>query len=226
MKKNIYIVIIFLVFIVGAAFVSREPILKAVTSGFLDEQLNAKTQIDNADINLIKSTITESGITISAERGLDCSIGEVNIHYGDIVKLLGGKRFVFRFEDLEFSYPGSKVLNGIANALSLELEDMLQFDYVNGELIRGKNEVIIRSLEAQSKRLKLFVDATIADNNKIDCSIRMLLSKEMIANIPESIRKVFFKQDGEYSEVTLYIAGSIDKPSINFSTDLFKFVVK
>ncbi|NQT96080.1 MAG: hypothetical protein HQ572_06470 [Candidatus Omnitrophica bacterium] len=226
MKKYIYILIVFLVLAVALAIANSEFILKRVTYDYVGNLLHADISIDRAAINIRKSTLKETGIRITADRGLDCNIETAFISYGNILELVKNRSFTFRLEDVRLSYPGSEILNSVANALSIELQDVLKFDYIAGEFMRGQDEIVIKSLEASGRLLRLFADATIEDGKNLNCSFKMLLSQEMISTIPDSIRKVFFKQDGDWSEVTLYLSGSIDKPSINFSTDLFKLTVR
>jgi len=226
MKKYIYISILLLLIALIALMASKEGILKSTTSNYIGKQLNADVEIDSAQIDLRNSIIKESGVDIVTDRGLSCTISDAEISYGSLIKLLSKKSFKFELKDFNLTYPNSKIINGIANSLSLDLEDLLKFDYVKGEFIQGENEIIIKALEAKAEALIFFADATIKDDDHINGSFKMLLSKDIIAGIPEAIRKVFFKQEGDYSEVTLYVTGSTEKPSINFQTDLFKFIVK
>jgi hypothetical protein len=74
--------------------------------------------------------------------------------------------------------------------------------------------------------LELFCKGTIVDNKDIDFSIRALLSPLIASSIPESVRDVFFSKKEEKYQLELYINGLIEKPSINFSTKLFKLSIK
>ena len=213
--------LLFLSFIIIILLVAgNQLILPKLLSLCIAKQLNADVKIEKAALN-IKEGIRIKGIAITDRRGLQC-----NIESAIITPLPPRRSIYFKFENAKLSYPDSKIINSIANTLSLKSSDTLRFDFVKGRLHYRGGEVIIENLSAEGNFIKLFADATITNRSKIDCSLKMFLSGTIIEDIPESTRKIFFKKDGAWSKVELYITGSMDSPSINFSTDLFKLVVR
>ena len=100
----------------------------------------------------------------------------------------------------------------------------MEFYSARGEFSYQAGRLLLKSLYLDGELLR--IDAYgMTDDTLIDFSIKLFLSKVLTSGIPESIRKVFFKQEGDWSNADLKITGSRDNPSINFSTDLFMLSV-
>jgi len=224
MKKYLYITISFflaIVLLISGGLLA----LKGLLPLYLSRQFNADVKIEQISLGF-KEGIKAKGVSINSVRGLYCSIEEAVFDY-DIVRIIkSGLNFNFSLKDVVFSYSESKLINGIVQALSIKSIDIFHFNSVKGEFYQRNEEIAVKSLEADGDLIKLFADGTIIKEARIDCSFKILLARELVTAIPDSVREVFFKQEGEWSEVELYITGDLDKPSINFSTDLFKLIVR
>lgn len=198
-------------------------------SVYFSKQFKADVVIKRASWSL-KEGIKTKGIYISNKRGLRCDIesaimGTVPLSIA-VRTSKGTVPLIFTLKNVELSYPDSAVINGITRALSLRQPGIFRFDIVSGKLYRRKGELVVKALNASGEHIRLFIDGTVIGGSQINCCFRILLAEELVASIPEATRKVFFKQDGSWSKVELYIAGDIQHPSINFSTDLFKLIVR
>lgn len=202
--------------------------LPQLLSVIFSKQLKAEVEIEEASLSL-KDGILTKGISISNKRGLSCSIERATIGTDPLLPSLRRIKAIplkFELKDITLSYPDSAVINSITSGLSIKEPELLKFDTASGRLYRKDGALILKALSASGEYIRLFVDGTITDDSQISASFRLLLSGELIAGIPESVRKVFFKQDGAWSKVELYLSGDIKRPSINFSTDLFKLIVR
>lgn len=165
------------------------------------------------------------GLKIANDNGLNCRIEESDLDIRGAFILKGQLACDFILKDVQLSYPGSKIINGIAEALSIKPVDVLDFDRITGRLRLNEDEIVIKSLDAQGELLRVSADGTVR-GKAVNCYFNMVLTSELVSGIPESVRKVFFKQDADSSEIELYITGSTDNPSINFTTDLFRLSVR
>lgn len=224
MKRYHYIILSSLL-VAGLLIVGSWRALKWSIPFYLGRQLNADVRIERLSWRF-PGGVTARSISISNKRGLRCSIEEATIDYAIILIIKHGLSFDFRLKGVTLSYKSSNLINSIAEALSIKPLDVFRFDSVKGEFYQRREEVIIKSLVADGSLIKLFADGTIVRGSSVDYSFRMLLSERLIATMPDSVREVFFKREGEWSEIELYITGDIDRPSINFSTDLFKLIVR
>lgn len=229
MRKTLYIIPILLLFLVVLIIFSSQFFLPRLLSVYFGKQFKADVKIDEATLRL-KVGIKTKDVSISNKRGLRCNIESAIIGTDPLPVLLaryrGSVPIYFELKDVKFSYPDSAVVSSIAEALSLRQPDLFRFDTVSGKLYRRNRELILKALNATGEHIRLFIDGTVTDDSRINASFRILLSEELVAGIPEATRKVFFKQDGSWSKVELYLSGDIQRPSINFSTDLLKLIVR
>jgi len=199
--------------------------LTKAASLYLSSQLKADVTVAGVRLGL-GNKIELKDVGIRNSEGLNCKIKEALIAYGPLFIIKKGTKFDFSLKDVEFSYPSSKVINGIASTLSLEPMEIFKFKSVKGEFLKRGNETVVKSLDAEGVLLRLFADGTIIKDSKIDYSFKILLSQELVAGVPGAIREVLFKETDSWSEVELYITGDIQKPSVNLTTDLFKLTVR
>jgi hypothetical protein len=181
--------------------------------------------INQASGNLFDG-VKAKDIEIRNRKGLRCSIKGAEINYKPLDVIREGINFRFRLKGVKLSYPESNVINGITHALSMKELDSLQLDSVEGRFYHRNRETILKALSAAGKDIRFFADGSIVKDSAINFDFRIVLSDELVANIPETIRKVFFKQDGSWSEVRISIGGTTERPTINFSTELFKLSIK
>ena len=224
MNRYIYILIIILIVVVSL-FTLRGPIAKFAVSAYIEKELDADVNIEKLRVNY-RGKITLENTTLKNSNGLDCSIESAVIDYDIIFSISKGLKFDFNLYGVRLSDPDSKIINALSKSLSLKPLDVLDFSMVTGKFIRTKETLEIRSLNAKGKLLRIFADGTIVGDKTIDCNFKMLLSDEVVSEIPDSIRKVFFTSDGSWSEVELYLSGDLEHPSVNLTTDLFKLSVR
>jgi hypothetical protein len=222
----IIIAILIILLISGYLVLNNEYILSNISGFYAGRWLNADVHIGKAVVSFQKKTITATDVFISSKKGLRCKIDTARICYNDIFSLVTDRAFSFRLDGIELSYPDSKVISGIAAVLSLKPIELLQFYYAKGLYSKRENEEILESVEAEGKLLKIYTYGSTVGEKNINYSFKIFLSGELIASVPESIRKVLFKQDGDQSAVELSVSGDIEKPSISFSTDLLKFTYR
>ena len=222
-KKIIFIAAFLLLLALVTVFFFRESITRNVLSGYLSYQLKsdiniARARIDsNFNINIESLDIrNNNGFNLHADSGV--------LRFYFLRFLKQGVRIKFELQNIRFSYSDSKIINSVLEVLSLARIDGLEFSTAKGECSYRAGRLLLKSLHLDGKLLKL--DAYgITDGALIDYSIKLFFSKMLTSGMPESIRKVFFKEEGDWSEADLKIAGSMDNPSINFRTDLFMLSV-
>lgn len=224
MKKNLYIFIVIFISLVIFAFFFNSLYLKYILSAYIGRKLNVDIKIDQARWESAGS-INAKGIFIRNKKGLSCSIEEAIIHYDAISIIKMAPTFSFKSRGVKLSNPDSAVINGIAEIMSIKPLDLFSFDRAEGRLYLKKRELIIRGFNATARFIRLYIDGTVVANSRIDAAFKIMLAGELLANIPETTRKIFFKEQDQWSEVELYITGDMKRPSINFSTDLFKLII-
>jgi len=220
MKK--FIIILVLVIILISAL---QLFLAQILSAYLSKEFSADVEIKQASLD-IRYGIKANSITINNSRGLNCSIESARLSFGIASIIRKGLSLNFRLDGIEISYPESGVVSTVTQALSLEGVKLFNFDYAQGEIYSRADERIIKALDASGPLLRLNADASIIGDEEINCDLKVLLSQELVDKIPESTRQVFFKKEGSWFKVELYLKGNMKRPSINFSTDLFKLVVR
>ena len=118
------------------------------------------------------------------------------------------------------------MINSVAKLFITEAVELLEFDTVDGAVYIKPREILIKDLNASGKDISLFINGTIRNNKYIDYIIKLILSENFTSKIPEEIRNIFFKKEREYSVVELYLTGDTKKPSVSFSTPLFKLQIR
>ncbi len=224
MNRYIYTLIIILIVVVSL-FTLRGPIAKFAVSTYIEKALDMDVVIEKIGVNY-RGKITLKNVTLKNSKDLDCSIESAVVDYDIIFSISKGLKFDFNLYGVKLSDPDSKIIKALSKSLSLKPLDVLDFSMVSGKFIRTKEILEIRSLDAKGELLRIFADGTIVGDKTIDCNFKMLLSDELVSEIPESIRKVFFTSDGSWSEVELYLSGDLEHPSVNLTTDLFKLSVR
>ena len=223
MKKKIIFAAAFSLFAMVAVFSFRENILRSIISRYLAHQLKADVDIAKARIDF-NYNITIESLRIRNNDGLDFDADTGVVRFYPLRFLKQELRLEFELKDIRFSYSDSKIINNVFEVLSLARIDKLEFSAAKGELLYRRGRLLLKSLYLDGELLRLNAYG-ITDGAMIDYSIKLFLSKALTSGLPESISKFFFRQEGDWSNVDLKIAGSIDKPSINFSTDLFTLSV-
>lgn len=223
-RKTLILIVVIILLLFLPLVYFRDPLSARIFSAYLGGQLNADITIKKVHLGLGPRLEIE-GLRIISSKGLDCDIKASTLDFN--LQSVFKKRLGIRFylKDVGFFYSTSKVIKGMTDALSIEAPQHLHFDYVKGEFYRIGEENIIKSLDAKGELLRIFADGSMR-GLLIDYSFKFLLSKELTDKVPESVKNIFFKQDNQYSEVELYVTGSVDNPSINLSTDLFKLTVR
>jgi hypothetical protein len=225
MKKKTFLeILLFLILLLLFVAICVNNCLKYIVSAYFSNQFKTDIKIHTLSLKF-KDGIQASGIDISNKTGLKCKIDRALIQHSITSLSRGWLAFDITLEGVKLYYPESAIIKGITNVLSLESVDSLAFDSVKARIERRGSENLIKNLSAEGKTLRLHVDGSIGNNSMLDCSFKILLSKELVSNIPEKIRKIFFTEDGAWSEVELDLKGDIKRPSINFSTNLFKLIV-
>lgn len=229
MRKALYIVFIFLLFLVVFFVSTRRLFLPQILSAIFSKQFKAEVRIDETTFSF-KDGVIAKGISVRNKRGLSCNIESAVLGTDPLssaaITNKGAVSLNFMLKNVELSYPDSAIISSITKTLSINQPKLLKFDTAYGKLYRRGRELILKALNASGEHIRLFVDGTITDDFRINASFRILLSGELVASIPEATRKLFFKQDGSWSKVELYLSGDIRRPSINFFTDLFRLIVR
>jgi hypothetical protein len=223
MKKWV-ISIIALIFIVSCAvFFFRGYIAKNIISAYLAHQLKTDVYIARARIDF-KHNISIESLHIRNNDGLDLYAGSGVLRLYPSYLLRQGLGVKFELQDIRFLYSDMKVLRSVFEMLALGDVDELQFLSAKGEFSYGAGKSLLKSLYLDGELIRVKAHG-MADDSFMDYDIRLFLSRALTSGIPESIKKVFFKQEGDWSSAELKISGSRDNPSINFSTDLFTLSV-
>ena len=222
-KKKIIFIAAFLLLVLAAVFLFRDNIVRGILSEYLARQLGADVDIAKARIDS-NYNISIQSLRIRNDDGLDFHADSGVLRFSPLYFLKQGVRLNFKLQGVRFSYIDSKIIHSAFEALSLARIDELEFYSARGEFSYQAGRLLLKSLYLDGGLLR--IDAYgMTDDTLIDFSIKLFLSKVLTSGIPESIRKVFFKQEGDWSNADLKITGSRDNPSINFSTDLFMLSV-
>ncbi len=224
MKKTYISIVVIIILLLSSLVYFRNLLSERLLVAYLSNKLDAKVTTENFNLGL-GPRIDIEGLNIANNKGLNCAVGEVILHIEASSFLAMRIHLTFNMKDLKLSYPDSKIIDGIADTLSIKPLDVLSFDYVKGKLYISREDITINALHAEGKLLKVFADGSIR-GKEIGYSFKLILSNELTSGIPDSVRKVFFKTNGQFSEVDLYVSGSTDNPSISINTDLFKLTVR
>jgi hypothetical protein len=223
MKRRIIFFIVFVLFIVSLLFFFRNHIAQGIVSAYLSGQLDADVHIERSHIGPYHTLAIESlSIRNKDEMYLNADSGVLRFYPFELLRK--GLRLKFQLSDVFFSYPNSKIIDNVFNSLSLTAVDGLEFASAEGEFSYNKGIFMLKSLNLDGNMLKLNAYG-MSGYSLIDYNIGLSISDLLTSEIPEQVRKVFFKADGDWSEVELQISGSKDNPSINFKTDLFTLSV-
>ena len=221
--RSLIIVIITIAFAFIIAI--KTPLVKYPVSLLFSNALKSDISMKKCSFSFAKG-IKASDMEIKNEKGLHCIIKDAYIkcNFSGLIK---NELFLdYSLKTVKFSYPDSEIINGIAGLFAIEPTYLLQFSTVDGTVYVKPNETIVKDLNAVGAAISLFANGTTTDNKFINYQFRLTLSKDITSRIPEAIRKVFFKEQQECSVAELYLKGNIKKPSISFSTPLFKLLVK
>ncbi len=224
MKRTPILIIIFFVITVSIIIYFRNELSQKLLEAYLSNRLNAKIATDNLRLGLGPRVDIE-GLSIVNNKGLNCVIGKATLNIDASSFIAMRVHLTFDMRDVELSYPDSKILSGIADTLSIKPLEVLSFDSVKGKLYISREDITFNSLIADGRLLKAYADGSIR-GKEIGCSFKLVLSNELTSGIPDSVRKVFFKSNGQFSEIDISISGSMDNPSISMNTDLFKLTVR
>ncbi len=222
-RLSILIIVIVLLLIIPPIYF-RDLLSERLLVSYLSNRLDAKVTTDSFHLGL-GPRIDIEGLNIVNNKGLNCVVGEATLRIEASSLLAMRIHLTFDMKDLKFSYPDSKIINGIADTLSIKPLDVFSFDSVKGKLYISREDITINALYAQGRLLKVSADGSIR-GKEIGYSFKLILSNELTSSIPDSVRKVFFKTSGQFSELDLYVSGSTDNPSISMNTDLFKLTVR
>lgn len=210
-------------FILSGVFL-KSPLVKYPVTVYLRHIVKSEVKIDKCRFSFIKGIIAKD-VEIRNERGLYSTIKEASVKPGFGV-LRDGLALQISLKDVGFSYSSSEVIKAIAALLGIDPVSLIKFNTVDTIMYIKKNETIIKDLKAHGREISLFADGTTTDDEQIDYKFKLMLSDEITSKIPEGIRMFFFKQEEESSVVELSVSGHIKKPSISFSTPLFKLRIK
>ena len=220
-----FLIIVVIAIIFAFVIVIKTPLAKYPVSLLFSNALKSDISIKRCSFSFTKG-IKASDMEIKNEKGLHCIIKDAFIKC-NFLGLIKNELFLdYSLKTVKFSYPDSEVINGIAGLFAIEPTYLLQFNTVDGAVYIKPNEIIVKDLNAVGAAISLFANGTTTDNKFINYQFRLTLSKNITSRIPEAIQKVFFKEQEEYSVAELYLKGSIKKPSISFSTPLFKLLIK
>ena len=221
--KFLIIVVVAVVFAFVIAI--KTPLVKYPASLLFSHALKSDISMKKCSFSFAKG-IKASDVEIKNEKGLHCTIKDADIKC-NFPGLIKNELFLdYSLKTVKFSYPDSEVINGIAGLLAIEPTYLLQFNTVDGAVCIKPGEIIVKDINAVGAAVSLFANGTTTDNKFINYQFRLALAKSVTSRIPEAIRKVFFEEQQECSVAELYLKGSIKKPSISFSTPLFKLLVK
>jgi hypothetical protein len=224
MYKKFIFIAIFIGVAVSALLFFRQGFIRHGITSYLKNQLNADIDIEQVipaslkDIHMHKLSVKNiNGLNFTAESG--------SLSLDLLAFLREGVKAKFILNGMNLYYSDSQILTGILDALSLGNIDSVYLESVAGEFSHSRGQFALRSLNASGPLLSLSAYG-ISNNDIVDYSLTMLLSEQLTAGIPESVRRVFFHKTGTGYQVKLHIAGNADNPSISFATDLFTFTIK
>ena len=223
MKKFIFIAIL-LAIAATLVFSFREALTKHALLTYLRNQLNADVNVDKAVLVSLRDIHFQS-LSVKNINGLNFTAESGSLSLDLFAFLREGVKVKFILNDMKLYYSDSQILTGILDALSLGHIDSVYLESAAGEFSRSRGQFALRSLNASGPLLSLSAYG-ISNNDIVDYSLAMLLSEQLTAGIPESVRRVFFHKSGTGYQAKLHIAGNTDNPSISFATDLFTFTIK
>jgi hypothetical protein len=223
MKKIFILALAFFIAAGIVVFCFRQVIVKHGICIYLKSQIKSDIEIDKADVNSWDS-IDLYSMRANNINGLDFAAGSGRFTFNTLTIFREGVKVRFALKDVRLDYKDSKIVSGIFDALSVGPMDTIEFSSIEGEFSRSKGQFMLRSLNASGQLMALSAYG-ISNDTILDYNIKMELSEALTSGIPESVKKVFFKQEGENFHAELHVAGNINNPSISFSTDLFTFTV-
>ncbi len=226
MKKAFKItLIIFCLAMPLAAIAIKSPLSKYFISAYISHRFNAEVKMQKCDVSL-SGRLLASGVEIKNKKGLNCTIKEADVRYNLAAVLKGEMALKYSLRSVKFIYSDSDIITGISRLFSIEPDYSLLFDAVDGQLFIKGDELVVKDLDARGENVSLFVNGTTTAEENISYKIKLTLSESITSRIPDVVRKIFFIEQKEYSIVELSISGNAKKPSINFSTPLFKLLIK
>jgi hypothetical protein len=224
MRKWIISTIALFFIILCIAFSFREHIVKNILSAYLARQL--KSDVDIARVRIDSNyNINIKSLHISNNNGWDLRADSGILRLYPLYFLKQGLRVKFKLQDIRFLYSDIKIMHSVFEMLSLGDIDELKFLSADGEFSYGAGRSLLKSLYLDGELLRVRARGMV-DDSFMDYDIKLSLSMALISKMPESVKKVFFKQEGGWFNAELKITGSTDNPSINFSTDLFTLSVR
>ena len=224
MKKWIISITALFLFLLGAGFFFRDNIIRSVLSGYLARQLESDVDIARARIDS-KYNISIESLRIRKDEGWSLHAGSGTLRLYPLYFLKQGCRIKFELRDIIFLYSDIKMIHSILESLSLGGVDELKFISASGDLSYTSGRSLLKSLYLDGELIRINAHGG-SDDSFIDYDIKLFLSQALISEIPESVKKVFFKQGGDWSEAELSVTGKKDNPAINFRTDLFTLSVR
>jgi len=219
MKKAFFF--LFSILLIVITLLSNQLYLSHILSAYLGKKIPGEVKIQKASCN-IKDTLVAWGIVLDGAGASRSTIEKARVAY-DLKSLLKGTlNLDLQLKNVKLAYQDSGLMRSITEALSIDGTNILDFHDIRASVSRKGNIYIIESLEAEGNDIRVYFFGTIGRDSMVDFSFKVLLSDEVVSTIPEATRKVFFKKNGKWTELDLYITGEIRRPTVNFSTDLFK----
>ena len=200
----------------------KTPLIKYPVQLYLSDKLKSDVKIDKCNFSF-KQGIIAGGVIIKNEEGLYCAItqGRLKINPSRILERAFYVDYSLR--GVEFSHPSSKIIEGISELFNIDFSQYLIFTKINGGIELKRDELTVKNLYAKGRDVSFYLDGTTSNSGRdINYTCKLLLSEKLTGDMPESTRELFFKKGTDYSTVQLYLSGKLAKPTINFSTPLFK----
>lgn len=223
MKKAIIVSIILTAILLVAVAGYRN--MPEILSFYLSRRFDKDVTIEKASLRSIDRLALE-GITVGKDAVAICMIDSALIGYEISGLIRRATSIGFMLRGVEILDLDTGVIKTISDGLSIDPFKISRFDHVKGRFSRKGGISIIKGLEAHADFIRVFVDAVLTDDSKIDADCRFVIAEELLADVPEATRKVFFKSDGSDSNVELHLSGDMSRPSVSFSTDLFRLSVR
>ncbi|MBN1405098.1 MAG: hypothetical protein JW946_01100 [Candidatus Omnitrophica bacterium] len=203
----------------------KTPLAKYPVSFFLSKALGMDVTLKSCTL-LLPGNLAIKGAQIKNRTGLRCAIKEGLIKYNVLGILKNNTALDISLKNVNFSNAESKVIKGIIELFYITPIGLFEFNTVEGIVYIKPKELIIKDLKAKGSDVTFFANGTTKNDNQISYTVKLILSDNITSKIPEEIRSIFFKREQQYSIVELYINGNLKKPSIQFSTPLFKLSIK
>jgi hypothetical protein len=224
MKKWIISIATLFLLLLGVGFFLRDNIIRSVLSGYLARQFESDVDIARARIDS-KYNINIESLRIRKDGGWSLHAGSGTLKLYPLYFLKQGYRIKFELRDIIFLYSDIKMIHSILEPLSLGGVDELEFISASGDFSCMPGRFLLKSLYLDGALIRLNAHGGSMDSF-IDYDIKLFLSRALVSKIPESVKKVFFREGGDWSNAELSVTGKDDNPAINFKTDLFTLSVR